>query len=107
MLGLLIIFGEGFCLNLNELWKLYKSDKQIQGFSPHTLKAYSLQLNVLIRDIGNLELDEVSLSVLKDYLAKQSERLKASSLGHRIRFVDRFFDMRLKRGMYHQTQHLS
>ena len=85
-------------MNLNELWKLYKSDKQIQGFSPHTLKAYSLQLNVLIREIGNLELDEVSLSVLKEYLAKQSERLKASSLGHRIRFVRSLFRYAFEEG---------
>ena|GEM_PF-2825546 len=55
-------------MNLSELWKLYKADKSILGFSPHTLKAYSLQLNVLVREIGDLEVDEVSLSVLKEYL---------------------------------------
>jgi hypothetical protein len=32
---------------LSELWNLYKADKRILGFSPYTLKAYSLQLNVL------------------------------------------------------------
>lgn len=71
-------------MNLSELWSLYNADKRIQGFSPHTLKAYSLQLNVLIREIGDLELEDVTLPTLKDYLAKQSERLKPSSLGHRI-----------------------
>lgn len=78
-------------MNLSELWKLYKADKRIQGFSPYTLKAYSLQLNVLVREIGDLELDEVSLPILKEYLAKQSERLKPSSLGHRIRFIRSIF----------------
>ncbi|WP_391559564.1 hypothetical protein [Robertmurraya sp.] len=57
-------------MNLSELWKLYKADKRILGFSPHTLKAYLLQLIVLIREIGDLELEEVSLPLLKEYLAK-------------------------------------
>lgn len=73
-------------MKLSELWKLYMADKRIQGFSPFTLKADSLQLNVLIREIGDPELDEVSLFVIKEYLANQSERLKPNSLGHRIRF---------------------
>ncbi|WP_409345870.1 hypothetical protein [Paenibacillus sp. MBLB4367] len=42
-------------MKLLDLWMLYEADKRILGFSPHTLKAYSLQLNVLIREIGNLE----------------------------------------------------
>lgn len=78
-------------MNLSDLWKLYKADKRILGFSPHTLKAYSLQLNVLIREVGDLELEEVTLPLLKEYLAKQSERLKPSSLGHRIRFIRSLF----------------
>jgi site-specific recombinase XerD len=85
-------------LNLSELWKLYQADKRIQGFSPFTLKAYSLQLNVLIREIGVLELEEVSLSVLKEYLAKQLERLKPNSLGHRIRFIRSLFRYAFEEG---------
>ncbi|MGK5510281.1 site-specific integrase [Brevibacillus formosus] len=46
----------------------------------HTLKAYSLQLKVLTREIGNLNIGEVTLDLLKEYLAKQSERLEPSSL---------------------------
>ncbi|WP_312876116.1 site-specific integrase [Paenibacillus alginolyticus] len=78
-------------MKLDELWMLYEVDKRILGFSPHTLKAYFLQLKMLIREMGNLELEEVSLNLLKDYLAKQTERLKPSSLGHRIRFVRSLF----------------
>lgn len=85
-------------MNLGELWKLYKADKRIQRFSPHTLKAYSLQLNVLIREIGDVELEEVSLNLLKEYLAKQSERLKPSSLGHRIRFIRSLFRYAFEEG---------
>jgi site-specific recombinase XerD len=74
------------------------ADKRIQWFSPFTLKVYSLQLNVLIREISDLELDEVSLSVLKEYLAKQSERLKPNSLGHRIRFIRSLFRYAFEEG---------
>jgi site-specific recombinase XerD len=89
---------EGFAMKLDELWILYETDKRILGFSPHTLKAYSLQLKMLIREMGNLELEEVSLNQLKDYLAKQTERLKPSSLGHRIRFVRSLFRFAFEEG---------
>ncbi|MCR8635347.1 tyrosine-type recombinase/integrase [Paenibacillus radicis (ex Xue et al. 2023)] len=85
-------------MKLDELWMLYEADKRILGFSPHTLKAYFLQLNMLIREMGNLELEEVSLNLLKDYLAKQTERLKPSSLGHRIRFVRSLFRFAFEEG---------
>jgi hypothetical protein len=61
-------------VKLMDLWMLYEADKRILGFSPHTLKAYCLQLKVLVREIENVEIEEVTLTLLKDYLAKQSER---------------------------------
>lgn len=48
-------------MNLNELWRLYEADKRIQGFSPHTLKAYALQLRILIRELSDLNIGEVTL----------------------------------------------
>jgi site-specific recombinase XerD len=88
----------GFAMKLDELWRLYEADKRILGFSPHTLKAYSLQLKMLIREMGNLEIEDVSLNLLKDYLAKQTERLKPSSLGHRIRLVRSLFRFAFEEG---------
>ncbi|KEQ27862.1 site-specific integrase [Paenibacillus tyrfis] len=88
-------------MKLNELWMLYETDKRILGFSPLTLKAYSLQLKMLIRKIGDLDIEEVTLNLLKDYLAKQSARLKTSSLGHQIRFVRSLFVLLLKKGLSH------
>jgi site-specific recombinase XerD len=85
-------------MKLTDLWMLYEADKRILGFSQHTLKAYSLQLKVLIREIGNLDLEKVSLALLKEYLAMQSERLKPSSLGHRIRFVRSLFRFAFEEG---------
>jgi len=70
---------------ISELWRLYEVDKRIQGFSPETLKAYALQLKMLISGLGDLEISEVTLILLKEYLAKHSDRLKPNSLGYRIR----------------------
>jgi site-specific recombinase XerD len=86
-------------MQLNELWKLYEADKRILGFSPHTLKAYSLQLRMLSCPIGILEIEDISLNLLKDYLAKLSERLKPSSLGHRIRFIRSLFRFAFEEGL--------
>lgn len=45
---------------LSEAWNLYKADKQIQGYLPHTLRAYNVQLNLLIRHFGDVSLDEIT-----------------------------------------------
>lgn len=76
---------------LSEAWNLYKADKQIQGYSPHTLKAYNVQLNLLIRHFDDVSLDEITTVSLKLYLGKVPDQLKAASLGHRIRFIKSLF----------------
>jgi site-specific recombinase XerD len=85
-------------MKLNDLWILYEADKRIWGFNPYTLKAYALQLKMLIGGIGDYEIEEVTLDLLKNYLSKQSERLKPSSLGHRIRFVRSLFRFAFEEG---------
>ncbi|AZN42663.1 tyrosine-type recombinase/integrase [Paenibacillus albus] len=85
-------------MTMSELWMLYEDDKRILGYSTYTLKAYYLQLKMLIRSIGNLEIEEVSLNLLKEYLAKESTRLKPSSLGHRIRFIRSLFRFAFEEG---------
>ena len=66
-------------MKLSELWRLYEADKRIQGFSPKTLKAYSLQHKMLMSELGDLAITEVTLTMLKEYLARQANRLKPSS----------------------------
>lgn len=78
-------------MKLSELWRVYEADKRIQGFSNRTLKAYALQHKMLMQELDNLDITEVTLTMLKEYLAKQADRLKPSSLGHRIRFVRSLF----------------
>jgi len=68
-------------MKLTDIWTLYEADKRILGFSPHTLKAYTLQFKVLTREIGNLNIGEVTLDLLKEYLAKQIGTVKAKQLG--------------------------
>ncbi|WP_413379151.1 site-specific integrase [Paenibacillus taichungensis] len=75
----------------SELWHHYEADKRIQGFSPNTLRAYALQLKMLVTDLGDVGISRVTQYLLKEYLVKQSDRLKPSSLGHRIRFVRSLF----------------
>lgn len=78
-------------MNISQLWKLYDADKRIQGFSIQTLKAYALHLKMLVNELGDINISDVTLQLSKEYLAKQSDRLKPSSLGHRIRFVRSLF----------------
>ncbi|WP_246183527.1 hypothetical protein [Paenibacillus methanolicus] len=42
-------------------------------------------------ELGDLGITEVTLTMLKEYLAKQADRLKPSNPGHRIRFVGSLF----------------
>jgi len=75
---------------LSKAWKLYEADKRLLGYSLHTLKAYQLQSNLLIRHIGDVETEEVTHVALKEYLIKQ-DHLKPASIGHRIKFIRAFF----------------
>ena len=50
---------------LSKAWETYESDKRIEGFSPQTLKAYQLQVNLLIRHFGDVEIDLLSTETIK------------------------------------------
>jgi integrase/recombinase XerD len=78
-------------LLLSKAWEKYESDKRIEGFSAHTLKAYRLQATLLIRYFNDIEIATLTTDQLKCYLSKSSEQLKPSSLAHRIRFMKSLF----------------
>ena len=61
---------------LSKAWETYESDKRIEGFSPQTLKAYQLQVNLLIRHFGDVEIDLLTTEQLKDYFSKSSTSIK-------------------------------
>ena len=76
---------------LSKAWELYTKDKQLLGFSKHTLKGYGIQFNLLIRAITDKNIEDVELFELKEYLLEAAERLKPSSVNHRIRFIRSLF----------------
>jgi integrase/recombinase XerD len=78
-------------MHLTKAWESYEADKRIEGFSPQTLKAYKLQVKLLINFFSDVNIDTLSTSHLKEYLAMSSEHLKPSSLAHRVRFMKSLF----------------
>lgn len=76
---------------VSEAWNLYKADKQIQGYSTQTLKVYSVQLSLLIRYLGDMQITDITTESIKLYLGEVAADLKASSLCHRIRFIKSLF----------------
>jgi len=75
---------------ISEAFRFYEKDKKLLNYSINTLKAYSLQVKLLIKHLGDIEISEITYVQLKEYLIQQ-EHLKPASLGHRIRFVRSFF----------------
>lgn len=78
-------------MKLSEAWEMFESERRLQGFSSHTLEAYEIQKNLLIRNIGDMPIQDVSTSILKQYLAEAAKHLKPSSVDHRIRYIKSFF----------------
>ena len=58
---------------LSQAWGKYESDKRIEGFSPQTLKAYQLQVTLLIRHFGDVEIKSLTTEQLKEYLSESSK----------------------------------
>ena len=78
-------------MQLTKAWEAYKAEKRIVGFSPHTLNAYRLQANLLVRHFQDVNPQSITTQGIKDYLASSSEGLKPSSLAHHVRFIRSFF----------------
>lgn len=91
-------------MRLSEAWASYESDKRIEGYSRHTIKAYRIQAGLLIRWKGDQAIDSITYDDLKSYLAKDAERLKPSSLGHRVRFLKSLSDGLWTRVTSHGTR---
>lgn len=77
-------------MRLTEAWSAYAADKRLLGYSKQTLKAYRLQIDLLIRHFGDIDIGSLTFEQLKAYLAAQ-EHLAPSSLGHRIRLLKSLF----------------
>lgn len=80
-----------------ELWPIYQRDRTIARYSPHTIKAHGVQINLLSRFVGDIDADKIDANILKDYLAGCTH-LKTSSLGMRVRVIKSFFTWAHKEG---------
>ena len=77
-------------MKLQEAWDIYAVDKRLLGYQPGTIKAYRLQLDLLIRYTGDMEFPEVTYQGLKQYLASLTH-LKPGTVGYRIKFIRSYF----------------
>ena len=69
---------------------MYEADKRLEGYSKYTMKGYGLQSRLLIRYIGDVGVEDVTVFQLKQYLASLTH-LKTSSLSHRMKFIKSMF----------------
>ena len=76
---------------LSEAWEIYAADKTIERYSVVTLHNYRIQVNLLIRHFGDIDIETISSLDLKNYLIEKGGHLKPSSLGQRIRAIRAFF----------------
>ena len=78
-------------MKLSELWKIYKSNKILEGYSGYTLKSYELQHNLFLRHQGDMFIKDITHDTIKSYLAKDVERLKPSSIFFRMKYFRSIF----------------
>lgn len=90
----------GIIMLLSEAWKLYEKDKKYLGYSPNTLEAYGLYHRLLIRECGDLKIDDLTYEVMKEYIYGLTDRLKPSSLSIRARHLRSFL------GWAHEEGHV-
>ncbi len=75
---------------LSEASALFLRVRTQEGFSRYTIKAYQLQYQLFIRDVGDLNIQEVNLLHFRIHLDHHGH-LKPSSLGHKIRAFKSLF----------------
>ena len=76
---------------LSESWEMYLADRTIERYAVTTLKAHKVQINLLIRHFGDIDIEEITLLGLKNYLIEKGGHLKPSSMGMRVRVIRSFF----------------
>ena len=77
-------------MRLSDASSRYLTLRAQEGYSSYTVKAYRVQHHLLIKDIGDVEIDTVTLEQLREHL-QQHMHLKASSLGHKVRAIKSLF----------------
>lgn len=78
-------------MRLSEASISFLSVRTQEGFSRSTILAYRLQHQLLERDIGDIDISDVTLQILREHLQHNSH-LKPASLGHKIRAIKSLFN---------------
>ena len=82
-------------VNLSEASETFLNVRGQEGFSRYTISAYHLQHELLIRDVGDMDIQDVTLQILRDHLTRNGH-LKPASLGHKIRAIKSLFNWLLE-----------
>jgi len=72
---------------LSTIWERYKKEKQLSGRNvPSTLDQYGMYSRLFIEHVGDMEIEDVTLKIMKEYLHIHTERLKPGSLAQRMKY---------------------
>lgn len=78
-------------MTITEALEAYLRRREQEGYSSHTLAAYRLQIGLLVRDVGDLDVREVTTDTLRGHLDKCIHRMKPTSVAHKVRAIRVFF----------------
>lgn len=77
-------------MRLSDASLLFLETKKQEGFSLYTLRSYGLQHSLLIRDIGDINIEEMSLQKARIHISHYPQQ-KPSSIGHKVRAIKSLF----------------
>lgn len=77
-------------MHLSEAASMYLDQLEQERYSPHTVKAYRLQLTTLSKDLDDMNVEEVTVQRLRKHLSN-FEALKTSSIAHKIKSIRNLF----------------
>lgn len=75
---------------ISEAASRWLDQRTYEGFSPHTIGRYRLQIQLMIRDLGDMPVDQLTLEHLRGYIALHAHRLKSSTTANRVRVLKSF-----------------
>lgn len=73
-------------MKLSDLWESYQIDKKLNNYSPYTLRLYHLQIRLLIRYLGDIDAESLSLDKVKEYLLHKQDK-SPNTLACRIKAI--------------------